>query len=92
MRRLSILIAIVILVLGVGGLLFFLKHELPNPPGWPQDVKQYRKSAFGGLTRVVDTKSGDLLFIYLPEYDQHVHPVKIEKIDDRHWQVVLEKP
>lgn len=92
MRRLSILIAVAVAVLGVGCLLFFLEHELPNPPGSPPSVKQYRKSALGGLTRVVDTSSGDLLFIYLPEYDKHVHPVKIEKIDDRHWQVVFEKP
>jgi len=85
-------VAVVGLVIGIGCLLFFLEHEIPNPPGWPPNVKQYRKSALGGLTRVVDTNSGDLLFMYLPEYDRHIHPIKIEKLDENHWQVVFEKP
>jgi hypothetical protein len=41
---------------------------------------------------VVDTNSGQFLFMYLPEYDRNVHPIKIERLDDRHWQVVFEAP
>jgi hypothetical protein len=88
----SILIGVVaVLALGIF-IVLFLESEVPLPPGWPPGVKLYRKTALGGLTRVVDTNSGQFLFMYLPEYDRHVHPIKIEKLDDRHWQVVFEAP
>lgn len=92
MRRLSLLIVtLVIVALGIYAA-FFLEYEARAPAGWPSSVKLYRKSALGGLTRVVDTSSGEFLFMYLPEYDGNVHPIKIEKIDDRHWQVLFEAP
>jgi hypothetical protein len=92
MRRMSILIGIVaVLALGIF-MVFFLESEVPLPPGSSPGIKMYRKTALGGLTRVVDTNSGQFLFMYLPEYDRHVHPIKIEKLDDRHWQVVFEAP
>jgi hypothetical protein len=92
MRRMSILISIVaVLALGIF-VVFFLEYEVPLPPGSSPGIKLYRKSALGGLTRVVDTNSGQFLFMYLPEYDRNVHPIKIEKLDDRHWQVVFEAP
>lgn len=88
----SLLIGIVGLIL-VGGYIFlFMEREVPGPPGWPPSVKLYRKQALGGLTRVVDQSSGQVLFMYWPEYDRYVHPTKIEKIDDRHWQVIFEAP
>ena len=88
----SLLIGVVAVIAVVIFVLFFLESEVPPPPGWPPSVKLYRKTALGGLTRVVDSSSGDFLFMYLPEYDRHVHPIKIEKIDDRHWQVLFEAP
>ena len=92
MRSKSLLIAAVA-VIGLGiFVFFFLESEVTPPPDWPPTVKLYRKTALGGLTRVVDTSSGQFLFMYLPEYDRHVHPIKIEKIDDRHWQVLFEAP
>ena len=86
----SILIGVVaVLALGIF-VVFFLEYEVPLPPGSSPGIKLYRKSALGGLTRVVDTNSGQFLFMYLPEYVSNVHPIKIEKLDDRHWQVVFE--
>lgn len=91
MSRMSILISIVA-VLALGVFIFFLESEVPLPPGLSPGIKLYRKTALGGLTRVVDTNSGQFLFMYLPEYDRNVHPIKIERLDDRHWQVVFEAP
>lgn len=91
MRKLSILV-VALLIVAIGVFLFLLEHEIPAPVGWPANVKLYRKSALGGLTRVVDTTSGKLIFIYLPEYDRNVRPIKMEKIDDLHWQVTFEAP
>ena len=58
----------------------------------PSKERQTDETALGGFRSVVDTNSGQFLFMYLPEYDRHVHPIKIEKFDDRHWQVVFEAP
>jgi hypothetical protein len=91
MRKLSILVVVIVIV-AVGGFLFFLDSELPTPAGWPANVKLYRKTALGGLTRVVDTTSHKVIFLYLPEYDRNVRPIKMEKIDDLHWQVTFEAP
>jgi len=92
MRKLSILI-IALAIVGLGlYAVFFLEYEVPPPAGWPINIKLYRKSALGGLTRVVDTSNGKSLFMYFPEYDRSVHPTKIEKIDDHHWQVTFEAP
>ncbi len=88
----SVLIGILALLF-VGGYVFlFMEREVPGPPGWPQEVKLYRKQALGGLTRVVDQSSGQVLFMYWPEYDPNVRPIKIEKLDSTHWQVVFEAP
>ena len=92
MRKLSILIVAVSIFVVAGYLVFMKEHEVAPPPGWPENIKLYRNQIWGGETRVVDESSGQFLFMYLPEYDNHVHPVKIEKIDDRHWQVLFEKP
>lgn len=92
MRKLSLLI-VVLAVLGFGiYAIFFLEYEAPAPAGWPSGVKLFRKPVLGGITRVVDTNSGRFLFMYLPEYDRNVRPVKIERVDDRHWQVMFEAP
>jgi len=72
-------------------LLFSLQYEITGPTGWPGTIKLYRKT-FTGDTRVVDTQTGQTLFMYRPEYDMNVHPVRIEKIDSKHWQVVFESP
>jgi hypothetical protein len=88
----SILIGVVaVLALGIF-IVFFLEFEVPLPAGSSPGIKLYRKTALGGLARVVDTNSGQFLFMYLPEYDRHVHPIKIEKLDDKHWQVIFEAP
>ena len=92
MRRIHGVLGILAMLAMVGYILFFMERELPPPPGWPSDIKLYRKQALGGLTRVFDTKSGQFLFYYLPEYDRHVHPIKIERVDERHWQVTFEAP
>jgi len=72
-------------------ILFSLEYEISGPNGWPATIKLYRRS-FMGQTRVVDTQTGQTLFMYRPEYDMNVHPVRIEKIDSTHWQVVFESP
>jgi hypothetical protein len=92
MRRMSFYIVSVAAVACLIVFLFFLEAEVTPPIGSPPSIKLYRKTALGGLTRVVDTSAGQSLFMYLPEYDRHVHPIKIEKIDDRHWQVLFEAP
>ena len=92
MRRIPGVLGVLAMLAFVGYILFFLEMELPQPPGWPSDIKLYRKANLGGLTRVYDTKSERFLFYYLPEYDRHVHPIKIERIDERHWQVTFEAP
>ena len=91
MRRMSILIGVVA-VLALGVLFVFLESEVAPPPGTSPGIKVYRKVALGGVTRVMDTNSDQFLFYYLPEYDRHVHPIKIERIDERHWQVTFEAP
>ena len=92
MRRISRVLGVLALVAALGYIFLFMEHEVTAPAGWPSDIKLYRKMALGGLTRVYDTKSEQFLFWYLPEYDQHVYPIKIERIDERHWQVTLEAP
>ena len=92
MRKISRALGILGVVASLGYIFLFMEHELPTPSGWPSDIKFYRKPALGGLTRVHDTKSDRFLFYYLPEYDQHVHPIKIERIDERHWQVTFAAP
>ena len=81
-----------VVIVSALGLVVFREHEVAPPNGWPQDIKLYRAQLLAGITTVIDESSGETLFIYLPEYDNHVHPVKIERIDDLHWQVLLEKP
>lgn len=88
----SLLIGIFATVAVLGYIFLFMEREIPGPPGWPAEIKLYRKQALGGLTRVVDTNSGDVLFMYWPEYDPNVHPIKIEKIDSKHWQVTFKAP
>ena len=84
-------------LIGVAGLLaavlfiFSLEVEVSRPNGWPSTVKLYRNRVTG-VTWAVDTETRQTLFMYWPEYDMHVHPVKIEKIDSNHWQVVFEDP
>lgn len=84
-------------LIGVAGLLvavlfiFSREVEVTGPHGWPSTVKLYRNRVTG-VTWAVDTETRQTLFIYWPEYDMHVHPVKIEKIDSKHWQVVFEDP
>lgn len=82
----SVLIVIVVIVT-----LYSLQYEIPKPENWSADVKIYRRS-IGGETSVFDSESGKLLFTYGPEYDLYVHPIKIEKLDSNHWQVIFEAP
>ena len=82
----------VLIVISFGSVFFGLGQEISRPTGVGDDVKLYRNLVSGGTTTVVDAKSGRPLFFYLPEYDRHVHPIKIEKIDERHWQVLFEDP
>jgi hypothetical protein len=83
----AVLLALIIFV-GLWMALFW-EYEIPSPSGWPSNIKIYRRVATG-LHRVVDTESGRLLFIYLDA--PAVQPVRIEKIDDNHWNVIFEKP
>ena len=92
MRKFSRSLAMLAMVAVLGYIFVFMESEIPGPPGWPSDIKLYRKPALGGLTRVYDTKTNDFLFWYLPEYDPNVHPIKIERIGDRHWQVTFKAP
>ena len=78
-------------VLVLVAVLLSLEHKVPKPKDWPANVTLYRK-ALTGETRVFDDESGKFLFSYRPEYDLNVHPIKIEKLDGTHWQVVLEAP
>lgn len=84
-------------LIGVAGLLVAvlfivsLEVEVRGPHGWPATVKLYRNRVTG-VTWAVDTETRQTLFMYWPEYDMHVHPVKVEKIDSRHWQVIFEDP
>jgi hypothetical protein len=79
------------LICGAIFFLFFYETEIRGPDGWPSTVKLYR-TRLRGETRAVDTQTGETLFMYLPEYDMHVHPVNIQKIDSTHWQVIFEDP
>ncbi|MGH9873889.1 MAG: hypothetical protein ACRD9S_15670 [Pyrinomonadaceae bacterium] len=90
-NRLGVLIASGVVTLAVVLLLFSLQYEIGGPAGWPATVKLYRKT-LTGETRAVDAQTGQTLFLYRPEYDMNVHPVRIEKIDANHWQVVFEDP
>ena len=92
MRKLSLLIVTVAIIIVAAYIIFLREHEIPAPPGWPANIKLYRNQVLGGATRVVDESAGQFLFTYEPEYDNHVHPIRIEKLDDRHWQVLFEKP
>ena len=84
-------------LIGVAGLLaavlfiFSLEVEVNGPDGWPSTIKLQRNRVTG-VTWAVDAETHRTLFMYWPEYDMHVHPVKIEKIDSNHWQVVFEDP
>lgn len=71
--------------------LYSLKYEVPKPENWSANVTVYRRG-IGGQTSVFDADSGKFLFSYEPEYDLNVHPIKIEKLDSNHWQVVFEAP
>jgi hypothetical protein len=90
----SLLVFLVLFLILQGGVIFlyrFLENEIPTPKNWSPDIKIYRK-VIGGETRVVENKHGRVLFNHLPEYDGHVHPISIQKIDETHWQVVFEEP
>ena len=80
-----------IILVAIALFLFSLQNEIPGPVGWPSDIKIYRR-AITGETRVVDPESGKVIFTYRPEYDRNIHPVRIEKIDADHWQVIFEAP
>jgi hypothetical protein len=90
-RGAATLIGGICLVLIVGFLFFRAERELDRPDGWPSTVHLYRKT-LSGETRVVDMQSGKTIFIYRPEYDTNIHPVKIDKINSNHWQVMFELP
>jgi hypothetical protein len=90
LKKLKTLIGVGVLLVAVL-FIFTLEYEVRGPEGWPSTVKLYRNRVTG-LTWAVDTETRQTLFMYWPEYDMHVHPVKIEKIDSNHWQVVLEDP
>jgi hypothetical protein len=90
-RKFAAVIGGGIIIMAVVLFLFSLQHEIPPPPGWPASVKLYRRTLTGDTT-AIDSESGRVLFSYLPEYDRNVHPIKIEKIDPTHWQVVFEVP
>ncbi|MEK6282277.1 MAG: hypothetical protein AABN95_18120 [Acidobacteriota bacterium] len=89
-KKLGHLIGVVSLLVAV---LFIvtLEKEVPGPDGWPSTIKLQRNRVTG-VTWAVDTETHRTLFMYWPEYDMHVHPVKIEKIDSNHWHVVFEDP
>ena len=91
LKKLAITISVGVIV--VVGILFFWFHEyeVNGPSGWPTNIKLYRGTLTGD-TRVVDSETGRTLFMYRPEYDFNVHPVRIEKTDVNHWQVVFEVP
>lgn len=80
-----------LVVIVVIATLYSFQYEIPKPASWSADVKVYRRS-IGGHTSVFDSESGKLLFTYEPEYDLNVHPIKVEKLDSNHWQVVFEAP
>lgn len=86
----ALIVGLAVILIGTF-LLFFSESEVSAPAGWPSSVKLYR-TMFRGQTRAVDSETGQTLFMYLPEYDMHVHPVTIQKIDSNHWQVVFEDP
>lgn len=81
----ALLLIIVVIVF-----LFFFEYELPQPDGWPDNVKLYRRPLIG-ITRVVDSNTGRPIFYYLPEYDSPIYPIKVEKIDAEHWQVTFKE-
>jgi hypothetical protein len=91
MKKLGITVACVIVIGAVGLLLIALQYEIPKPTAWSANVKVYRK-AITGETRVFDGESGRFLFAYRPEYDPNVRPIKVDRIDQNHWQIVLENP
>jgi hypothetical protein len=90
-KKLGIFIIGGAVILVIVFFLFSLQYEINRPTGWPVTIKLYRKT-LTGETRVVDAETGQTLFMYRPEYDLNVHPVRIEKIDSNHWQVVFEGP
>lgn len=90
LKKLGTVIGVVSLLVAVL-IVFSLEHEVSGPVGWPSTVKLYRNRVTGVIW-AVDAETRQTLFMYWPEYDMHVHPIKIEKLDDRHWQVVFEAP
>jgi hypothetical protein len=74
----------------IGYLILRLEHTVPTPKDWPQELKIYKKT-LTGLTRVVDSKTGDTLLIYIDD-SPSVQPIKVERIDANHWIITLEKP
>ncbi len=90
-KRIITLISSILVVSVVLVVIYSLKYEIPKPETWSANVKVYRRS-LGGETSVFDADSGKLLFTYGPEYDLNVHPIRVDKIDPNHWQVVFKDP
>ncbi|MGH9963000.1 MAG: hypothetical protein ACREBC_38775, partial [Pyrinomonadaceae bacterium] len=67
MKKLAASIVGASAILGLVLFLFSLENEIPPPTGWPPTVKLYRRT-LTGTTRVIDTDSGRVLFMYRPEY------------------------
>jgi hypothetical protein len=74
----------------IGYLILSLEHSVPTPQGWSQELKIYKRT-FTGLTRVVDSKTGDTLLLYM-DGSPAVQPIKVERVDNNHWIITLEKP
>lgn len=99
MRRLSKQFSFRIVGIVLFGVLFFgvigylvlrLEHSVPTPQNWSQELKIYKRT-LTGLTRVVDSKTGDTLLMYLDD-SPSVQPIKVDRIDNNHWIITLEKP
>jgi hypothetical protein len=67
-----------------------MEYDAPTPGDWPPEFKM-RTRMVTGLTRVIDTETGDTLFMFMKD-SPAVHPVRIERTDDNHWGIILEKP
>jgi hypothetical protein len=91
MRKAVTIFTSALVVLALELFVFTLQHEVPKPDTWSANVKIYRR-ALSGETRVFDAESGKFLFAFKPEYDLNVRPIKLERLDQNHWEVILENP
>lgn len=71
-------------------LILRLEYNVPTPAHWPQDFK-ISTQAVTGLTRVIDSKTGDTLILYMKD-SPAVQPVNVERVGGGRWVITLEKP